>query len=148
MAKGEPVSLDTSVIIAALLSSTGASFYVLAAGKAEKYYLECCDYVLEEVNAVLINKFSKRPELNAELHTLMALGDVDVTPTPSTTEFRKLYDIIERKDAPILAAALKHPGHLLTLDKDFLSEEVRKYAKNRRLTISTPGEFIRKNSNT
>lgn len=144
MARAENISLDTSVIIAALLSPTGGSFYVLLTCGAA-YRVQCCDYVVDEVYEVLSRKFAKRPSLKTDFHLLMAVGAVEVTMTPSAIASRRLYDLIERKDAPILVAALKTKGYLLSLDEDFLSDRVRAYVRPRGLTICTPGEFIQQN---
>lgn len=55
---------------------------------------------------------------------------------------RKLFKIINKEDAIILASALSSSDYLLTLDKDFLNNKVKNFAKNQGLLILTLKEFL------
>ena len=63
-------------------------------------------------------------------------------PPPSLQEVYDIQEMINKKDAPILASALKYGAWLLTLDEDFLQETVCTFAKQQGLEISKPKDFI------
>lgn len=143
MAEDKIVLLDTSVAIAALFSpSGGSSRVIMETSKQNGYSLAINDYILEELFDLFQRKFPHKHELKQDLFNLMATGDISMVPTPPSTHFRLYYKVIEKKDAPILASALEEVDFLLSLDKDFLNEDLRIYAKMRGLIILTPGEFI------
>lgn len=144
MAKGKVISFDTSVIIAALLSPTGGSSFLIRQNQ-NKYSLTISDYALTETLKVLGNKFSDRPELETNLFGLLVVGPIDILTNEPLQKSQKLEKIIEKDDAPILASAITQSDYLISLDKHFLGETVREHAAEQGLTIYTPGEFIVKN---
>lgn len=141
MAKPE-VFLDTSVLITALLSEKGASFYLLM-----EYHDYCQfyinDYVLTELLDVLKRKFADRTDLHAKLFLLLGVAGIEILSSPSESELRLAAHMIESEDIPILASALKHSDYLLTLDQDFLKEKVVSFAHERELIVQKPGDFLR-----
>lgn len=72
----------------------------------------------------------------------MGLSKIEVLPNPSQISLKRLSKIINKEDAPILATALSNSNYLLTLDKDFLNEEVRNFAGENNVSVFTPKEFI------
>lgn len=135
------VFLDTSVLITALLSERGASFYLLV------HFSEQCqffinDYVLDEVIDVMQRKFSDQPDMAAALFMLLGVASVEIVSSPSEAELTSSRGIIAVEDAPILISAAEHCKYLLTLDQDFLQEEVTKFSKGRKLKIMKPGNFL------
>lgn len=75
----------------------------------------------------------------------MTLGETLVVKNPSKEELKQFKDLIERDDIPVLASAIKtKTDFLLTLDKEFLKQEVINYANQYGLIILTPKDFIKK----
>jgi len=135
------VFLDSSILIAALLSSSGGSFYILTQLR-NKFYFQINKYVLEEIIEVLTKKFSSREELKSGLFFLLGLARVKVLSNPTKFSLKLLDRIINQKDAPILASALQNSDYFLTLDNDFLNEKIRNFTKQNNLLIFTPKQFI------
>jgi len=138
---GNRVFLDSSILITAILSSQGGSFYILTQLK-DKFYFQINNYVLEEVFEVLDKKFYSQKELKNYLFLLLGLAKVEILSNSSQSSLKRLFKVINREDAPILASALSNSNYLLTLDKDFLDEKVRDLARKNNVLIFTPKEFI------
>jgi len=135
------VFLDSSVIIAALLSSRGGSFYILTQMR-NGFSFQINEYVFAEVGEVLKTKFAIQPDLQKNLFLLLGLANVSTIPNPSKPEVRRAAKIISKNDAPILASALKYCDYLITLDKEFFEESILADANKKGLLILTPGSFI------
>jgi len=105
------VFVESSILITALLSSRGGSFYILT-------------------------------QLKNYLFLLLGLARIEILPNPSQISLKRLSKIINKEDAPILASAFSNSNYLLTLDKDFLNEGVRNFARENNVLIFTPKEFI------
>ncbi len=142
MAKSR-VFLDSSVLVSALLSSRGGSFYILNQLRDEFEFL-INDYVFEETLGVLNEKFTIREDLKDKLFLLMGLTPIKILKSPHSDELKTLSNIINKKDAPILVSALKYSHYFLTLDNDFFAEPVIKFSKKKKLSILKPREFIQK----
>jgi predicted nucleic acid-binding protein len=133
--------VDSSVLITALLSSTGGSFAILS--QCHPFFaFQINEYVLVETQEILRTKFVKRPDLASDLFTLLGAASIVVLPDPSKREVTTAAKAISENDAPILASALKSSDYLITLDNEFLSERVRVIAKKKSLTILKPGDFL------
>lgn len=143
MGKANFVFLDTSIIVAALLSHSGGSARVIFE-YAKEYQLAINDHVLDELIDLLHHKFAKRPNLENELFAMLALTQIETIPPPPLSKIRALYKVINKKDAPILATALQTCEYLLSLDNDFLNNRLRAYAYEYGLIICTPGEFLQR----
>ena len=135
------VFLDSSVIIAALLSSRGGSFFILTHLRDEAEF-QINEYVFAELRAILERKFADRPELSSSLFLILGLADVVTTADPSFTAVLRAAKLISKNDAPILASALVDCDYLITLDKEFLKPKILSTARAKGLTICTPGDFI------
>ncbi len=133
--------VDTSVLIAAALSSTGGSFYILTT-LSDRFQFQINEYVLQESIEVLEEKFSEQEDLKNTLFLLLGLAGIKVLPFPSFQAVKALDKIVNVKDAPILASALAQSAWLITLDQDFLQSAVLEFAAARGLTIVKPKEFI------
>lgn len=142
MAKNK-VFLDSSIIISALLSSRGGSFFILYYFK-DIFEFQINEYVFDEVIDILGKKFSNKPHLKNKFFILIGLTPIKIFPDPSKNETKILEKFINKEDAPILASALKHSSYLLTLDNDFLINGVLKFATSKNLFILKPKEFIQK----
>jgi len=73
---------------------------------------------------------------------LLGLAKIEVLSNPSKVLVKRLTKVINKEDAPILASALANSNYLLTLDKDFLNEKLRNFARKNNILIFTPKEFI------
>jgi len=135
------VFLDSSILITALLSSRGGSFYILTQLK-DKFNFQINNYVLEEIFKVLDKKFYSQKELKNYLFLLLGLAKVEILSNPFQASPKRLSKIINKEDAPILASAISNSDYLLTLDKDFLNEKIRNFARENNVSIFTPKEFI------
>jgi len=135
------VFVDTSVLISALLSSRGGSFYILT-NLNEKFEIQINQYVFEETLQVLNEKFSSQSQLKDDFFLLLGLGQIDILPNPKQEKLKLTKEIINKKDAPILVTALKESNYLLTLDKDFLNEEVTEFAEQKDLIVLKPKKLI------
>ena len=133
--------LDSSVIIAALLSSKGGSSYLLTQLN-DRANFQINEYVFAEVRGILEAKFADRPEMSAHLFLLLGLAGVATVANPSKQEIRRLSKLISKNDAPILASAMEHSEYLITLDKEFLKPSIVAAARGKNLSIVRPGDFI------
>lgn len=132
------VFLDTNVLIAGLLSRSGASAAVLDLGEAEEILVVVSRQVLVEADRVFLAKF---PHLIGRyrkfIKNLAPLLTDD--PTPSLVQESK--KVIEAEDAPILAAAKEGSvDYFVTLNtRHFNTAAVRNFLS---LPIVTPSEFL------
>jgi len=136
--------LDTSILITALLSSRGGSFYILSQLK-DKYRFLINNYVLEETLEVIEEKLPQKEEIKSHLFSLLGFSKIRILSNPSRSSLKKVSKIINKDDAPVLISAVENANFLLTLDKkDFLNPKVLKFAQKYNLSILTPKEFIHK----
>lgn len=143
MAARKPtVLLDTSVIIAALLSSTGASAWLLHLARKKHIKLVASPYIRHEVELVIERKFPKllaRWQHLQQSHLFSRIKDA----SPKIYAVALAIMSHDPKDAPILAAAMAHQvDYLVTLDqKDFINDP--SVTKKSRINICTPGKLIK-----
>jgi len=134
------VFFDASVLVAACASKTGASALVL--GYCRKKRLQ--GFVsLDVIGEARKNVNLKLGKIGRErLIFFLKNANLKLIAEPSIETIVLCEKIINRKDAPILAAVLKSPAKfLLTLDKKhFLQPQVIRSVK--RLKVLTPGRFI------
>lgn len=140
MAKNR-VFVDTSVLITALLSSKGGSFFILHQFR-NKVIFQINQYVIDETLRILEEKFSHRPELKNNFFILIGLSRFIILSNSTIGELNVLNAVINEKDAPILSSAMRHSDYLLTLDKDFLAAKTMNFAKRKNLTIINTAEFF------
>ena len=128
---------DSSILIAGSASSTGASRVVLTMAEIGLFKLLISEQVLEECKRNLNKKLPKAIPI---FDNIINKINIKILPNPSLEEFSAYIDIIEAKDAPILAAALlAKADRLLSLNtKDFTQEVAQKTG----VIIQTPSEFI------
>ena len=135
------VFLDSSVIIAVLLSSSGGSSRILTDAEG-RFAFKINSYIFDEVRGILETKFARQPELATNLLILLGLSNVEIVSDASRREVRSTAQFISRNDAPVLAGALTASDYLLTLDNEFFTEKVVEMATKHKLTILKPGDFI------
>ncbi len=117
------VMLDTNIFVSAVLFPKGVVSRALTKALLPPYQPVVCDYVLEELKRIFIEKF---PERTTELGEFLrwALPVFEVVDTPDCTCGEELF-IRDENDRSILRAALANDVDiLLTGDKDFLESSV------------------------
>lgn len=137
------VFLDSSIIITALLSSQGGSFYILNQLK-DSFIFQINEYVWAEVLEIIQNKFNSPALMRTQLFLLLGTTQAQVLSNPSQRLVNLAAKYISLNDAPILAAALEHSDYLLTLDNEFFKNEIAVMTKIKSLTILKPRDFIEK----
>jgi predicted nucleic acid-binding protein len=135
------VFLDSSVIIASLLSATGGSFYIMDVLK-DDMKLQTSEYGLIEMQNILKSKFATSPDLQSRLFLMLGTAKVAVLPIPVARDVKWTQQYISKIDAPILASALRHSDYLITLDNEFFKPDVMSLAGKKSLAIMKPKEFI------
>ena len=132
------VFLDSSVLISGVISQTGASSAILDLGEAGEIIIILSQGVLIETDRVFEKKF---PGLIGNFREFMKNLSPIVTDDPTAQEIREAEQVINKDDAPILAAAKNEGVHfMVSLDtKHFHSPKVRQYLKS---PIVTPGQFL------
>jgi len=118
------VFVDSSVLVAACLSSGGASYFCIISAPEAGYKLLINEMVFEETLDVLKRKF---PELMNRFFGLLSIGNFSILKNPEKRELRIVKNLIEEKDVPILVSAVKHADYLLTLDKGFFKKRSYKF---------------------
>jgi predicted nucleic acid-binding protein len=131
------VFADANVLIAGAGSRSGASQAVLMLAEVGLFKLVVCRQVLDEAERNIRHKLPNALKVFAELMAVLAL---EIIEDPEPAAWQEWQDVIETKDAPILAAAVSaQVDRLLTLNtKDFTAE----VAAQSGLVIQTPAQFI------
>ena len=132
------VFLDSSVLISGVISQTGASSAILDLGEAGEIIIVLSKGVLVETDRVFEKKF---PGLVGEFRGFIKNLSPIVTADPTAQEIREAESVIDKDDAPILAAAKKVNIHyLVSLDtRHFHAPKARQYLRN---PIVTPAQFL------
>jgi predicted nucleic acid-binding protein len=110
------IFLDSSALIAGVLSKTGASHTLLMFGEDETIQLTVSEYVVGESEDTLKKKSPRNVET---LHNSITVSKFQVVPDPSDEEIQaNLYLIEDPDDVPVLLAAIKAKvDYLATHDK-------------------------------
>jgi len=133
------VFIDTSVLIAGVASVTGASAAVLDLCESEAIQMVISRQVLVEADR---NFSAKLPNLVTQFRQFIQVLAPLLVDDPPSTAVKKAANLVGRKDAAILAAAIEaEVDYLITLDKKhFLKEKIR---PNVPIEICMPAEFLR-----
>lgn len=132
------VFLDTSGLIAGVVSTSGAAREVLRLGEAPVIHLVVSRQVLTEGDR---NIATKLPTVLADYRMLLEHLGLQIVEDPSAQGVREAARVIHHKDAPILAAA-RQAGvdYLVTWNtRHFHSAAVRAFGP---FAVLTPGEFL------
>lgn len=132
------VFLDTSALIAGVVSPSGAAREVLRLAEVGLIAVVMSRQVLSEADR---NISTKLPALLPDYRALLARLTPQVVEDPSREAVREAERVIHHKDAPILAAACAADvNYLVTWNTHhFRLEAVRAFA---RCHIVTPGELL------
>ncbi|MBI3293019.1 MAG: PIN domain-containing protein [Elusimicrobia bacterium] len=132
------VFVDTSALLAGLLSPQGTARQMLAAGELKLIELLISSDVLAEADRNIVKRF---PQLAEEYRSFIR----DMAPTlvedPTREEIVAVVPWVGKDDAPILAAALKSKADFLVTwnTRDFMTPKIPLTLP---LKIRTPGAFI------
>ena len=132
------VFIDTNVLIAGVNSVTGASATVLDLCEARVLQMVVSRQVLVEADRNFAAKF---PQLVGRFRQFMRNLAFLMIEDPTPESMEKAATIVDRKDAPILAAAQNaNVDFLITLDKKhFLNPRTRQKIM---LKVVSPIEFL------
>jgi len=142
------IFLDSSALIAGVLSTTGAAHTLFMFGEDETILLTVSEWVVIESEEAISRKSPKN--IKALRHSLLA-SKFQIVPDPSNEEIQaNLYLIRDPQDVPVLLAAIKAKvDYLATHDhKHFINDP--KVAERAGIKIGTPGDvlaWIRENLN-
>lgn len=138
MSKPPAVFLDSSVILAAAISTTGASHAIIVLAEIGFIRPLVSSQVLEEVER---NLKAKTPRALPYFDQLAAALNWEIAPEPTAEAIAACARASAPKDAPILAAAMAvKPARLLTLDAKHLNTPEAKAIS--KLAIQSPAEFV------
>lgn len=132
------VFLDTSALSAGIISLTGAAHEVLRLCEAKVVELVISRQVLVEADR---NLSEKLPALLPEYRELLRRLSPRIVEDPVREQTERAASVINKKDAPILAAALSaEVDYLVTWNtRHFQRASVRRSVG---FKIVTPGEFL------
>lgn len=131
------VFLDSSVVVAACGSSTGASNAVINLAEIGMIRIHVIQYILDEVQRNLEKRLQRG--LPAFAH-LLANSNIVVHNDPSEAQNQIWANVIEEKDTPIIAAAVTvNADYLLPLNTKDFTEAVSTACG---IPIMTPGQFV------
>ncbi|MEK7621701.1 MAG: putative toxin-antitoxin system toxin component, PIN family [Patescibacteria group bacterium] len=146
MIESSPVKvfLDSSVIIAATLSSTGGSFRLCRECRDHHLIAYINQYVQDEVREAFARKYVSTID---KINLLLEWSKINIIPNPKPDFVRKIGNLINLEDAPILAGALgSEVDFLVTLDrKDFMTPKLKKFSLP--TIITTPQDFFQQHWN-
>ena len=136
--RGWTVFIDTSALIAGMLSTTGAAHEVLRLCEAGVVQAVLSRQVLVEADRTLSQKL---PALLPDYHSFLKHLSPLIVDNPPRQAIEAAGHVIHRNDAPILAAAIEADAqYLITWNtRHFQKKAVREYAP---FPILTPGEFL------
>lgn len=136
------VFLDSSVLVAACASKSGASALILGFCRQKKIQALVSLDVVGEARKNVSLKLGNLGLLRLAYYLRWA--NLVLTPNPTVEEIAVCENYIEAKDAPILASAIKSKvAYVVTLDrKHFFKELVIDFVKP--MKIITPGDWVRR----
>lgn len=134
------VFLDSSALIAGVLSTTGAAHALLMLGEDEDIVLTVSEFVIIESEKSIS---AKSPRNVKALRQTIVTSKLQIDADPSAEEIQaNLYLINDPNDVPVLLAAIKAKvDYLATHDhKHFLDDP--KVAERASLKIGTPRDVL------
>ena len=143
------IFLDSSALIAGVISETGAAHVLLQLGETEDILLTISEMVLVESERSIARKSPRN--LN-DLRRLFKTANLRIVDDPSKKEVEaNLYLIEDPNDVPILLSAMKAKVDYLATHnrKHFLDDP--KVSERAGIKIGTPGDvlvWIRENLNS
>lgn len=134
------IFLDSSALIAGIISKNGAAYVLLTLGEQEEILLTISEMVITESERSIAKK---APKNLTDLRKAIKTANLEIVQDPSPEEKEaNLYLINDPDDVPILLAAMKAKVDWLVTHnrKHFLDDP--KVAEKSRLRIGTPGDVL------
>jgi len=134
------IFLDSSALVAGVLSETGAAHVLLVLGEIEAILLTVSEMVIiESERAIMI----KSPRNIPVLRNAILSSNLTIVRDPSNKEVEaNLYLINDPNDVPILLAAMKAKvDYLATHNRKHFLEDLQ-VAERSGLRIGTPGDVL------
>ena len=134
------IFLDSSALMAGIISKTGAAYVLLELGEQEQVLLTVSEMVVVESERSITKK---SPGNLVDLRRVIKAANLKVVDDPSHEEVQaNLYLIGDPDDVPILLAAMKAKVDYLATHnrKHFLNDP--EVAKRSGLKIGTPGDVL------
>ncbi len=134
------IFIDTSVLFSACSSKSGASARILQLCKQRKVQGYISQYVIIEIKRNVTEKLGQIEK--QRLNSYMLQTHLSIVDNPTKEEILECEEIINKKDAPILACVLNdNIDVLITLNtRDFMKQKVKEFTAL--LKILTPRDFI------
>jgi predicted nucleic acid-binding protein len=127
-----PVCVDADVLIAGLLSRTGASHAILVLGELGLLRLVVPEAAVAEVRRNLTARLPEAAPLFEEFLRAVALQ----IHRPTSSDLERASDLADRKDAPILAAAIGAGARLL------VTHNVRHFRSGQGVRVVRPRTLV------
>ena len=139
-AEAPRVFIDSSVFFAACLSPTGGARELLLRGLRGDVSLVVSRFVLQETRR---NLQSKAPSVLPLLDAFLDLSFLGVGPEPDDAKLHRAEEIVDPKDAPIVAAALTaDTTFLATHDTRHLLSHADEIRDAFGIEVVTPGDLL------
>lgn len=133
------VFVDSSVLIAASISSKGSARDLLYQGLQANFILYISDVVLEESERNILLKAPNALEDFGIFKKYLETNLVEV----NRSKILKIAKIVERKDAPIVAGAVTAKAdYLVTYDRKHLLQYKKDIRESFKIKVITPDELI------
>ena len=133
------VFLDSSVFMAAAISASGSARQLLLLGLQREFLLSVSALVLEETERNLSRKAPQALPAFGLLHAAINLAIVE----PSRTQVLRAAKVVDVKDAPIVAGAVRaRATYLATYDRRHLLTKRAEIEAAFGIRTTTPDEVI------
>lgn len=134
------IFIDSSVLVAAAMSSTGSARDLIMKSFRNKFKVVISNLVITETQKNLANK---APQALPPLQLFLEALNPEVV-SPTKTFVLKAAEVVELKDAPIVAgAAYSKADYLVTFDRKHLLQHKREIKAILKVKVVTPNELIR-----
>lgn len=138
--KPPKIFIDSSVLIAAAISSTGSARDLIMKSFHNKLEVVISDLVIAETQKNLANK---APQALPVLQLFLGALNPEVV-SPTKTSVLKASEVVELKDAPIVAGATySKADYLVTFDRKHLLQHKREIKAILKVKVVTPNELIK-----
>jgi predicted nucleic acid-binding protein len=104
MEENKKVIVDSSVIISALISSKGPSYYCLISAKDKGYRLFISEFILKEILDVIERKF---PNLLIKLFEILTISEITILKNPNKKDLKLFEKLVEKEDTYYLSFSNK-----------------------------------------
>lgn len=139
ISKVNKVFIDSSVLIAAAISSKGSARDLITKALRNEIKVIISDLVIEETQRNLENK---APQALPALQLFLESLNPEVV-SPSKAQVLKAAKVIDQKDAPIVAGAMRAKAdYLVTYDRKHVLSHKKEIKTHFKLNTVTPDEIV------